>query len=238
MHKHEEIKALASEIKLANIKENYLQLIDYATNQNLSYTDFLLYVLEEENLVRTNNGISKKIKNAKFPYKRFFHELDLSLFNTEIVSKIKELENLSFIDNGRNVVLIGNPGVGKTHLAIALGMLTCEARKTVLYISIPNLITELKEAMTLNQLTNYKRKFMHYDLVILDELGYISFDKVGSELLFNILSQHSETKSIIITSNILFNKWSDIFVNPIITTALVDKLTHKAYIINIKCDSY
>ena len=92
--------------------------------------------------------------------------------------------------------------------------------------------------MTLNQLTAYKRKFINYDLVILDELGYISFDKIGSELLFNILSQRSETKSIIITSNIMFNKWSDIFNDPIITTALVDRITHKAHIINIKSESY
>lgn len=238
MHKKEYIEHLAQLLKLPNIKENHQSLIDEATYQNMTYQDFLIRILEDENELRTANSINKKIRVAKFPYKRYYHELDLTQFTNEISNKIKEISSLSFIDSGRNVVLIGNPGVGKTHTAIAIGMLACEARKSVLYISIPNLITELKEAMTLNQLTNYKKKFINYDLVILDELGYISFDKQGAELLFNIISQRSENKSIIITSNIMFNKWVDIFNDPIITTTLVDRITHKAYILNIKCDSY
>ena len=235
---HNKIKDLAMVMKLPNLKENYNTLLEEAAIKKLSYYDFLEMILEQEYEVRTNNSISKKILRSKFPYKRFSHDLDLDVFERSICSKIKDLENLNFIDSGRNVVLIGNPGVGKTHIAISLGILACQQRKNVLYISIPNLITELKEAMTLNQLTAYKRKFINYDLVILDELGYISFDKTGSELLFNILSQRSETKSIIITSNIMFNKWSDIFNDPIITTALVDRITHKAHIINIKSESY
>ncbi len=238
MHDINRIEKLAQLMKLPNIKENYQLLLNEASQKSMTHQEFLLKVLEDENEVRTANSIIKKIKIAKFPYKRYFHELDLSRFTNEISYKIKEISNLSFIDSGRNVVLIGNPGVGKTHMAISIGIMACEARKSVLYISIPNLITELKEAMTLNQLTNYKKKSINYDLVILDELGYISFDKQGSELLFNIISQRSENKSIIITSNIIFNKWVDIFNDPIITTALVDRITHKAYILNIKCDSY
>lgn len=92
--------------------------------------------------------------------------------------------------------------------------------------------------MTLNQLTNYKKKFINYDLVILDELGYITFDKQGSELLFNLLSMRNETKSIIITTNLNFNRWQEIFNDPTLTAAMVDRLTHKAYVINIKSDSY
>ena len=110
--------------------------------------------------------------------------------------------------------------------------------KNVLYITIPNLITELKESMTLNQLTNYKKRFITYDLVILDELGYISFDKQGSELLFNLLSMRNETKSIIITTNLSFNRWEEIFIDPTLTAAMVDRLAHKATVINIKGDSY
>jgi DNA replication protein DnaC len=124
-------------------------------------------------------------------------------FPLEVANRIRELQSLSFIDQGRNIILVGNPGVGKTHTAIGLGIKACMERKSVLFITVPNLITELKENMTLNQLTNYKKKFINYDLVILDELGYISFDKQGSELLFNLLSMRSEQKSIIITTNLL-----------------------------------
>ena len=108
----------------------------------------------------------------------------------------------------------------------------------VLYITVPNLITELKESMTLNQLTNYKKKFINYDLVILDELGYISFDRQGCELLFNLLSMRNETKSIIITTNLSFDRWQEVFNDPALTAAMVDRLPHKAAVINIKGESY
>lgn len=160
------------------------------------------------------------------------------MFPIEIANQIRELQSLRFLDEGRNVILVGNPGVGKTHTAIGLGLAANMKMKNVLYITIPNLITELKESMTLNQLTNYKKRFITYDLVILDELGYISFDKQGSELLFNLLSMRNETKSIIITTNLSFNRWEEIFIDPTLTAAMVDRLAHKATVINIKGDSY
>lgn len=128
--------------------------------------------------------------------------------------------------------------MGKTHTAIGLGIAANMQSKNVLYITVPNLITELKESMTLNQLTNYKKRFITYDLVILDELGYIGFDKEGSELLFNLLSMRNETKSIIITTNLSFNRWEEIFGDPTLTAAMVDRIAHKATVINIKGDSY
>ncbi len=160
------------------------------------------------------------------------------MFPIEIANQIRGLQSLRFLDDGRNVILVGNPGVGKTHTAIGLGLAANMKMKNVLYITIPNLITELKESMTLNQLTNYKKRFITYDLVILDELGYISFDKQGSELLFNLLSMRNETKSIIITTNLSFNRWEEIFIDPTLTAAMVDRLAHKATVINIKGDSY
>lgn len=108
----------------------------------------------------------------------------------------------------------------------------------VLYITIPNLILELKEAYKEKMVVSYKKKFMSYDLVILDELGYISFDKDGSELLFNLLSNRAESKSVIITTNLTFDKWPSLFGDTIMTTAMVDRLTNKANIIQILGDSY
>jgi len=112
------------------------------------------------------------------------------------------------------------------------------AGKSVLYITVPYLITELKESMTINQLTVYKKKFIGYDLIILDELGYISFDKQGSELLFNLLSMRNNTKSIIITTNLEASKWQDLFQDPVLTAAMVDRLVHKAHVLSIKGESY
>ncbi len=121
---------------------------------------------------------------------------------------------------------------------VLIGIKACMKGKNVLYITLLNLITELKESMTLNQVTAYKKKFINYDLVILDELGYIIFDKQGSELLFNLLSLRNDTKSIIITTNLSFNRWQEIFNDPVLTSAMVNRLTCRAHVINIKGESY
>lgn len=233
-----EIEKMAFKLKLSHIRANYKSSINEAMDNNASYEDFLKILLKNELEVRENNGIQRRIRIAKFPYLKYIHDLKLDIFPIDISNKIRELKSLSFIDEGRNVILVGNPGVGKTHTAIGLGIEACKKIKNVLYITVPNLITELKESMTLNQLTNYKKRFITYDLVILDELGYIGFDKEGSELLFNLLSMRNETKSIIITTNLAFNRWEEIFGDPTLTAAMVDRLAHKATVINIKGDSY
>ena len=233
-----EIEKLAHRLKLSHIKSNYQQSINEALDSNASYEDFLKIILTDEVNVREKNGINRRIRTAKFPYIKYLSDLKLEYFPIEVSNQIRELQSLRFLDEGRNVILVGNPGVGKTHTAIGLGISACMKMKNVLYITVPNLITELKESMTLNQLTNYKKRFITYDLVILDELGYIGFDKEGSELLFNLLSMRNETKSIIITTNLTFNRWEEIFIDPTLTAAMVDRIAHKATVINIKGDSY
>ena len=233
-----DIEQYAKQLKLANTKNNYKVIIEEAINKQYSYEDFLRLVLKDEVTIRNQNSVNHRIRAARFPYVRTFEELDYNAFSLDIANRIRQLQDLEFINQGRNVILIGNPGVGKTHTAIALGIKACKEGKTVLYITVPNLITELKESMTLNQLTNYKKKFINYDLVILDELGYITFDKQGSELFFNLLSMRNDTKSIVITSNLPFSKWNEIFNDQVLTTAMVDRLTCKAHVFNIKGDSY
>ncbi len=115
-------------------------------------------------------------------------------------------------------------------------MQACLAGKTVLFVSIPNLIIELKEAMSQNQLNNYRKKFERYDLVILDELGYVSFDKFGCEILFNLLSNRNDKGSIIITTNLTFDRWEEIFKDTMLTGAIVDRLAYKAHILDISRD--
>lgn len=134
--------------------------------------------------------------------------------------------------------MCGNSGVGKTHIATALGLLACQQNKSVLFTSVPNLIIELREKAQSNQLTTFKKRFCSYDLVILDELGYISFDKGCSELLFNLLSTRNQNKSLIITTNLSFNRWIEIFGDEVLTAAMVDRITHCAYVLNIQGQSY
>jgi DNA replication protein DnaC len=233
-----DIEKLSYKLRLPYIKNNYLEVISESMDNQCSYEQFLVSILTKEVEARDQNGITRRIKSAKFPYLKYLMDLKYDAFPLEVANKVRELQSLSFIDQGRNIIFVGNPGVGKTHTAIGLGIKACMEGKSVLYITVPNLITELKESMTLNQLTNYKKKFISYDLVILDELGYITFDRQGSELLFNLLSMRNESKSIIITTNLTFNRWQEIFNDPTLTAAMVDRLTHKAHVINIKGDSY
>lgn len=233
-----EIQKLAHRLQLPYIKNQYLETINESMDNQHSYEDFLRLILENEVMLRNKNGINNRIRRAKFPYLKYLEELKYDAFPLEVANKIRELQSLSFISQGRNIILVGNPGVGKTHTAIGLGVRACMNNLNVLYITVPNLITELKESMTLNQLTNYKKKFISYDLVILDELGYIAFDKQGSELLFNLLSMRNETKSIVITTNLTFDRWQEIFNDPTLTAAMVDRLTYKSHVINIKGESY
>ena len=138
--------------------------------------------------------------------------------------------------NKENIILIGTPGAGKTHYAIALGIAACMKGHNVLFASVPNLIVELKETMSNNQFTNYRRRFETYDLVILDELGYVSLDKTGCEMLFNLISARNDKGSIIVTSNLTFDRWEEVFKDPTLTGALIDRLAHKAHILDISRD--
>lgn len=209
------IKEYAKELKLSYIFHNHEQLIQEAEEKDLTLEQAMEDILEKEIAARDENGIARRIRTAKFPYKKYYVDFTTKHFDDSIAKHIKKLSKLDFIDNNENIILIGNPGTGKTHLAIALGMEACMNKKSVLFVSVPNLIIELREAMTLNQLHTYKKKFNKYDLVILDELGYISFGKEGNEILFNLLSERNDVGSTIITTNLVFDRWNEIFKDPV-----------------------
>lgn len=228
-----EISEMASELRLPYIKENYQSLIDEATHTKMEYAKFLSILLQNEVMLRKENSVKYRLKNAKFPIRKYLEDFDRSKYDVEFRKKFDELETLEFIKNKENIILIGSPGCGKTHYSIGLGVKACLKGKTVLFISVPNLIIELKEAMSLNQLGVYKKKFERYSLVILDELGYVTFDKAGCEILFNLLSNRNDKGSIVITTNLTFDRWNEIFKDTMLTGAIVDRLAHKAHILDI-----
>lgn len=231
-----DIKESAHILKLSYLRETYKDLLEEANNLNLNNEEFLKLTLEREVERRKNNGISRRIRNAKFINKKFIEDFDKSKYSLEINKKFEYLETLKFVENKENIILIGTPGCGKTHYATALGIKTCMKGKNVLFTSVPNLVIELTEAMSKNQITNYKKRFEKYDLVILDELGYVSFDKTGCEILFNLLSSRNDKGSIILTTNLTFDRWEEIFKDPMLTGAIVDRLAHRAHIIDMSRD--
>ena len=232
------IRENANFLLMPYIKNNYSLIIEEARNKDLSYEEFLDTLLAGEVELRKQNSLTRRIRQAHFPNNITFADFKLDHFPIEIKHKIKELQTLNFIDNNENIILIGNPGTGKTALSIALGMKACVEYKNVLFISVPLLLIEIKEAMSNNQLINYKRKFEHYDLVILDELGYCSFSKETGEVLFNLLSSRNEVGSIIITSNLAMDKWSEVFHDTVLTGAIVDRLANRAHMIDMSGESY
>jgi len=228
-----DITKLAMELKLPYIRQNHQMLLDEANHTKMNYHEFLKTLLEREFIQRKENGIKNRLRSARFPIKKYLEDFDSSKYVAEIRAKFEELNTLEFITAKENIILIGSPGSGKTHYATGLGIKACMEAMNVLFISVPNLIIELKEAMSLNQLNSYKRKFEKYDLVILDELGYVSFDKEGCEILFNLLSNRNDKGSIIITTNLSFDRWEEIFKDAMLTGAIVDRLAHKAHIMDI-----
>ncbi|GAB1475218.1 IS21-like element helper ATPase IstB [Bacillota bacterium] len=232
------IKEMATVLKLSYIREYHNLLIDEATHLALGYEDFLSMTLERELLKRKENGVHRRIRDARFSVKKYLEDFEKEKYEPEIRNKFSELETMRFIRNKENIILIGTPGSGKTHYGTALGIKACIEGEKVLFVSIPNLVIELKEAMSLNQITSYKKKFEKYDLVILDELGYISFDKEGCEILFNLLSNRNDKGSIIITTNLTFDRWDEVFKDTMLTGAIVDRLAHKSHILDMSRDSY
>jgi len=182
---------------------------------------------------RLDNGVKRRTKEAKFPYKRYLVDFDRTKYSEEFLPEFEELETLDFINKNENIILIGTSGAGKTHYAIALGIQACRQGYSVLFTSVALLISELKEAMSSLQITRFRRRFERYNLVILDELGYVSFDKSGAELLFSLISSRNEKGPIIVTSNLTFDRWAEVFHDPSLTRAAVDRLTHKAHILDI-----
>jgi DNA replication protein DnaC len=151
---------------------------------------------------------------------------------------LSELATLDFIARGQNIVKYGNPGTGKTHLAIALGIEAANAGYTVKFYSVPTLVNKLKELKIQKNLLSLQKHFENIDLLILDELGYISFDREGGELLFSHLSLRTERKSTIITTNLSFDKWKSIFIEPVLTTAIIDRISHNSFVINMVGESF
>ena len=223
---------------MSAVRKQFISAIEEAEKQQSSYEEFLMTLLQKEWDQRQQSSKESRIRLAGFPCKRYLEDLLVEELPEDARKKLKTLTTLDFITQGQNVILAGNPGTGKTHISIGLGIRACMEGHRVLFTTIPLLINQLKESRSERMLRAFGNKFANYDLVIADELGYISFDKEGSELLFTHLSLRSGHKSTIITTNLSFDRWSEIFHDPVMTAAMVDRVTHKSYMINMNGNSF
>lgn len=234
----EEIFEYSKELKLPGIRQNFRDEIEKAFKEEMSYALFLLNMLKIEHEKRIEKRKISRIRNAGFPCRKHLEDLNMSVMPPDAVKNIKHLKTLNFIEEGQNIIFAGNPGTGKTHIATGLGINACLAGYKVLFTTVPGLVTQLKESRSERTLRKMENKFEKYDLVICDELGYISFDKEGAELLFTNLSLRAGRKSTIVTTNLSFDRWTEIFHDPVLTAAMVDRLTHKAHLVDMTGQSY
>lgn len=235
---NDQIQEYSKELRLPVFHREFLELAKEAAADGLQYEEYLLGLMQREYEVRLENRKKALIRRAGFPSRMYLTDLKRDQLPQDAREKLPLLERLDFIGSGQNIVLAGNPGTGKTHLAIGLALKACLQGYKVHFTTVHRLLTQIRESHSQRTLKTLESKFEKWDLVVCDEFGYVSFDKEGSELLFNHLSLRAGRKSTIITTNLGFERWAEIFGDPVLTAALVDRLTHKAYLVNMNGDSY
>ena len=228
-----EIKQLCKRLRMPGIYRSYNKL-----SASKEYKTYLIELLRSEVESRENNAVIKRIKQAAFPTMKRFEELEKEEMPQDAQNRLQGLKSLRFIEENRNVIMLGNSGTGKTHLATAIGIQACEKGYTTSFKTATRLINELKEAKREKEFVKYAKVFEKYDLVILDELGYIPFDLEGGQLLFEYIAMRYETKSTIITTNLIFSEWIKIFHDKALTMALLDRLTYNAIVLNMNGESF
>jgi len=241
MEEATKIEEVCRQLGLPTVRLQYLRIIQrYETNENKQkrLEEIIYELLSGEKEGREIKARLRRIKEAHFPQPKRFEELEIPSLPPEAQMQIESLKNLEFLQKNQNIIMIGSVGTGKSHLSISCGMEACDKGYRVSFRKATQLVSELKESKSHEEMLSEEKKNEKIDLLILDELGYISFDKEGAELLFGYLAKRYETKSTIITTNLNFSDWNQIFLEEALTIAMLDRLTQNAIIINMNGNSY
>jgi DNA replication protein DnaC len=233
-----ELQASLRALNLCTMARDMEGFLRQARESGIGYEDFLLSLTAAELQARSEKRLERRIREAKFPVLKPVETFDLTAVPELDIRLFRHLAEGDFVKEHRNVIFLGKSGAGKTHMAIALGIEACKNNFRTRFVTCYGLINELLEAKQERKLQRLVQKYARYDLLILDELGYIPFSREGSEVLFQVLAERHERGSVMITTNLGFADWTQVFGDPVMTAALLDRLTHKAHIINCPWDSY
>ncbi|MEA4901051.1 IS21-like element helper ATPase IstB [Desulfitobacterium sp.] len=224
--------------KLVDIRNNYNDLIEEAKRDHLDYKSFLIKLIQYEEHGKIKRMVEKNTKSAGFHRNMTLENYDFAFHNYRYKAKIMELASLNFLTQKENVILIGPPGVGKSHIGSALGIKACEAGKKVMFTNANDFIEELAHQALHGALKALFNRLARIDLIFLDELGYLKMDKEKESLFFQFIRHRYEKNALIITTNLPFERWGEIFTSQLAATAILDRLVHHSHIVSITGESY
>jgi len=239
-----------SEITYERIKENIVALnmkntlaiidnyLEKAIREKVNVVDVLDHILMTEAGAKKTRAVESQIQMSGVPFRKTMKMFDFPFQPSIDKSQIDELCTMRFVENKENVVFLGTPGVGKTHLAVALGMIAAEHRYSTYYINCNSLIEQLNKAHFENRLSERIRTFAKYRVLIIDEIGYLPIDIQGANLFFQLIAKRYEKNTTILTSNKMFSQWNEVFSDLTIASAILDRILHHCTVINIKGESY
>lgn len=233
-----ELEILLDKLKMDHLEAQLDAVCEQAAQQELDYKTFLSQALEAEWQGRYRRGIEARLRQARFPWIKTLEQFDFDFQPSLDRKQVRELSGLSFVERAHNVVVLGPPGVGKTHLAISLGVKAVEAGYSVLFMSLETLMTRLTKALNENRLERSLQQLTYPKVLIVDEIGYLPLSRLEASLFFRLVVRRYERASLIITSNKSFLDWGETFNDPILATAILDRLLHYSTTLNIKGESY
>ena len=226
------------QLRLPAIGAEFAKLAREAADANEDYEQYLLRLTELEVAARAGNAVQARIRAAGFPVSKDFDTFDFTAVPSLSKPKVLELARGEWIEQRTNTCFIGSPGTGKTHLATALGLAACRQGKRVRFFTAAALVTRLEEAQKQYQLDRVLSQLDRVELLICDELGYLSFSRAGAELLFQVFADRYERRSLLVTSNLAFSEWAQVFQGERMTAALLDRLTHRCQIFEMNSESF
>lgn len=235
---HASVKQYCKAVRVPTVGANFISLAEQAVKENQSHIRYLEALLAIECEERDRHAIANRIRDAQLPRPKTLEEFDFAQAPLVPAAKIRELAEGGYIERSEPVLLIGECGTGKSHLATGLCLAACRQKRRVRFTTAAALVNELVEAKQNNQVRRLMARWQKYELIALDEVGYVPLADIGAEFLFQVISERAEGAAIIVTTNLPFSEWTTVFPNPRLCKALLDRITDRAHIIETGTDSF